>query len=211
MPRTLCPNCQRPTNYCYCAQITSEYADIDLVILQHPKETRHPMNTARIAELGIKNCDIWVGEDFTDHQPLQELIHHTQCYLLFPGPKAQDSQQILQQQKPETLIIIDGTWRKARRIYHCNALLHTLPALSLNHDQLSGYRIRKAPSDKALSTIEAIVFLLRQASQSPEAHQSLLDAFNHMIQMQIHTMGEEVYQKNYGHRVQSCNLKEPEA
>lgn len=201
MSRAACPRCKRPLNYCYCSGLSAERADIDLIILQHPKETRHPMNTARIAELGISNCEIWVGEDFTQHQPLLELIEHKQCYLLFPGPDAQDSQQILQHHKPEVVIIIDGTWRKARRIYHVNPQLQSLPALTLNHDQLSDYRIRKVPDPSALSTLEATVVLLRQASHKQDAHQLLLDVFDQMVQMQIDTMGKDIYQNNYKNRL----------
>ena len=203
MSRAVCPRCERPIDYCYCSELTAEQADIDLVILQHPGETRHPMNTARIAELGINNCEIWVGEDFTQHQPLLNLIKEKQCYLLFPGPDAQDSIQALQQHKPDVVFIIDGTWRKAKRIYHLNPHLQALPALSLNHDQLSDYRIRKAPDAASLSTVEAAVLLLRQASEKEDTHQSLLDVFDRMVQMQIERMGKEVYQKNYAHRLQS--------
>ena len=49
---------------------------MDLLILQHPKETRHPLNSARIAQLGIRNCEILVGEDFTENDRLQNLLLH---------------------------------------------------------------------------------------------------------------------------------------
>ena len=207
MSRAVCPRCERPIDYCYCSELAAEQADINLVILQHPKETRHPMNTARIAELGISNCEIWVGEDFTEHQPLLNLIKlnlikEKQCYLLFPGPDAQDSKQVLQKHTPDVVIIIDGTWRKAKRILHLNPQLQALPALSLNHEQLSNYRIRKAPDTASLSTVEAAVLLLRQVSNKKNAHQSLLDVFDRMVQMQIERMGNEVYQNNYADRIQ---------
>lgn len=201
MSRVECPRCLRPENYCYCADLPCETASVDLIILQHPKESKHPMNTARIAELGLSNCQIIVGEDFSEHARLQEILHTRRCFLLFPRPDAIDSQVQIQQVVPEVVIILDGTWKKARRIYHCNPGLQQLPALSISHDQLSNYRIRKTPNELALSTVEAAVILLRYADKNDTSHQSLLDAFDRMIQMQIEAMGQGVYQKNYTHRI----------
>ena len=197
MPRTTCPQCLRPSPLCYCHLIEVQRAGIDLIILQHPREAKHPLNSARIAKLGISNCQLWVGEDFATHQGLQQALAEKACYLLFPGNNARDSAEVLAQSTPEVLIIIDGTWRKARRIYHSNQSLQQLPAIVLNNPERSNYRIRKAPGDSALSTIESTVTLLRQACGQPDAHNSLLRAFNWMIDQQIHHMGETTWQKNY--------------
>ena len=197
MPRTTCPQCLRPSPLCYCHLIEVQRAGIDLIILQHPREAKHPLNSARIAKLGISNCQLWVGEDFSTHPGLQQALAEKACYLLFPGNNARDSAEVLAQSTPEVLIIIDGTWRKARRIYHSNRSLQQLPAIVLNNPERSNYRIRKAPGESALSTIESTVALLRQACGQPDAHSSLLRAFNWMIDQQIHHMGEATWQKNY--------------
>ncbi len=197
MPRTTCSQCLRPQALCYCHLIQQQRAGIDLVILQHPQEAKHPLNSARIAKLGISNCQLWVGEDFSEHQDLQQVLAEKACYLLFPGSSAQDSAQVLAGQKPEVIIILDGTWRKARRIYYCNRQLQQLPAIILNDTGRSNYRIRKVPGDNALSTVEATVTLLRQVCGCPHAHSSLITAFEWMIDQQIHHMGEGTWQKNY--------------
>ena len=201
MPRNECPRCKRPERYCYCTSLTRETGSVDIIILQHPKEARHPMNTARIAQLGLNNCCIFTGEDFSHHQELQNILNTKKCFLLFPGENAIDSKEQIARQKPEAVIILDGTWKKARRIYYSNPFLQTLPALSIEHDQQSSYRIRKTPGKSALSTIEAAVILLRQVDNNNNSHQPLLDAFDRMIQMQIDTMGPDIYQKNYAHRL----------
>ena len=170
---------------------------MDMIILQHPRESRHPLNTARILELGIGNCEIWVGEDFSGHSGLLKTLAEKSCYLLFPGANAKASQDVLQAGMPEVLIILDGTWRKARKMYYCNPPLQQLPSMVLTDLTLSDYRIRKAPGAGALSTVEAAVTLLRQASRDRDAHQQLLDTFSLMIDQQIHAMGQEVFRKHY--------------
>ena len=201
MPRIECPRCKRPEHYCYCSDLTKESGSVDIVILQHPKEVKHPMNTARIAELGLTNCTIFTGEDFSQNQELKNILSSKKCFLLFPGPNAINSKEQIAQEKPEVVIILDGTWKKARRIYYCNPFLQSLPALCIEHDQQSSYRIRKTPNKSSLSTIEAAVILLRQVDNNDNRHQPLLDAFDRMIQMQIDTMGPELYKKNYAHRL----------
>lgn len=170
---------------------------MDIIILQHPKESRHPLNTARIVELGISNCEVWIGEDFSNHLALKKILGEKNCYLLFPGTNAKPSQKVLEQTTPEVLIVLDGTWRKAKKIYYSNPPLQELPCIVLTHLPKSDYRIRKAPGEGALSTVEATVALLREASQAPEAHQALLNTFEWMIEQQINAMGQDVFLKNY--------------
>ncbi|MFK0570783.1 tRNA-uridine aminocarboxypropyltransferase [Endozoicomonas sp.] len=197
MPRINCPRCQRPEKQCYCKALKEEKACMDVIILQHPRESRHPLNTARIVEMGISNCEVWIGEDFSNHQPLQRVMAEKSCYLLFPGINAKTSQEVLAKERPEVIIILDGTWRKAKKIYYSNPPLQQLPCIELKHIPRSDYRIRKAPGEGALSTVEATVALLREASQTPAAHQALLNTFELMIEQQINSMGQEVFLKNY--------------
>ncbi|WP_257263479.1 tRNA-uridine aminocarboxypropyltransferase [Endozoicomonas sp. ONNA2] len=193
----MCSRCQRPKTQCYCAALQEETACMDIIILQHPRESRHPLNTARIVALGIDNCEIWVGEDFSGHGQLQKTLAEKDCYLLFPGAHARASQDILRAAMPEVLIILDGTWRKAKKIYCRNPPLQQLPGIELTDLAISDYRIRKASGAGALSTVEATVTLLRQASRDSKAHQQLLDTFSLMIDRQINAMGQEVFKKNY--------------
>ena len=170
---------------------------MDVIILQHPRESRHPLNTARILEIGISNCNVWTGEDFSTHPQLQMVLQERNCYLLFPGANARSSRDVLRKAVPETLIVLDGTWRKAKKIYYSNPQLQQLPCIELTDLPISDYRIRKAPGKGALSTVEATVTLLRQASHNPEAHQQLLDTFSLMIDQQINAMGKQVFLNNY--------------
>lgn len=171
---------------------------MDLLILQHPSETGHAINTARIAALGINNCTILTGEDFSDSAVLeQQLAQRTAC-LLFPCAEATPvCDYMATHSRPELCVILDGTWRKAKKIYFLNSVLHQLPALALTGRSPSTYTIRKAPAADALSTIEATVTFLREASQNSDCHQNCLDAFATMIDFQIVAMGAATFARNY--------------
>jgi DTW domain-containing protein YfiP len=53
------------------------------------------------------------------------------------------------------LVVLDGTWRKSRKMLHLNPLLRRLPRLSLEDVPASNYLIRKAHKVGQLSTLEA--------------------------------------------------------
>lgn len=63
---------------------------------------------------------------------IDEIVHHPKTLLLFPGPKAVDMSQFIEEQKnsgcsgPYNLLVLDGTWNQARSIYWQNEFLHSL-------------------------------------------------------------------------------------
>src|SRR6187551_3259017 len=62
--REMCWECRRPTRVCYCAAVEPIDTQTRVVILQHPRESDVPINTARIAELALSNATLHVGLDF---------------------------------------------------------------------------------------------------------------------------------------------------
>ena len=51
MSRPQCPRCLRPTTHCLCALIPSLDSRTRVLLLQHPSEVSHALNTARLAAL----------------------------------------------------------------------------------------------------------------------------------------------------------------
>ncbi|WP_431194487.1 DTW domain-containing protein [Pseudomonas aeruginosa] len=97
---------------------------------------------------------------------------------------------------PSLLVVPDGTWRKARKLLHLNPALAALPRVSLAEGMASRYRLRKAPGEGALSTIEAIAAALDEL-EAPRTHEALLKPFDALIEGQIAAMGEDTYRRNH--------------
>jgi len=197
MPRPRCERCQRPLDHCLCALIPSLDSRTRVVLLQHPSETSHALNTARLAALGLVNAELRVGEVFED---LGELLNRPgyRPVLLFPGEVA----QVLTaygdvDNTPLLLIVPDGTWRKARKLLYLNPLLDALPKVTLAQVTPSRYRLRKAPEAGALSTLEAVVQALNVLEQ-PACFDALLRPFEALIEGQIRAMGVETFERNHG-------------
>ncbi len=198
MSRIQCARCLRPQTHCLCPLIPSLDSRTRVLLLQHPSEVNHALNTARLAALGLKNAELMVGEVFDD---LPALLNQPgyQARLLFPGEEAQPLQAYAVNDQPLLLVVPDGTWRKARKMLHLNPVLAALPRVTLVEGGVSRYRLRKAPGPGALSTVEAIVQAL-QVLEAPVSFEPLLKPFEALIEGQIAAMGEEIFQRNHGDR-----------
>ena len=198
MSRIQCPRCLRPHSHCLCPLIPSIDSRTRVLLLQHPSEVNHALNTARLAALGLNNAELIVGEVFED---LPALLNQSgyRARLLFPADDAQPFPAYGETEVPLFLVVPDGTWRKARKMLHLNPLLAGLPRVTLAEGGVSRYRLRKAPGPGALSTVEAIVQAL-QTLEAPVSFEPLLKPFEALIEGQIAAMGEETFQRNHGPR-----------
>jgi DTW domain-containing protein YfiP len=159
--RAMCPDCGRPASVCLCGALVEVPTETRVVILQHPRESDVPINTARIAERALPNSELHVGVEFGESRRVRESLANpaAPAILLYPGTDARD----LVREPPEgpvTLTVIDGTWWQAQKLFKKNPFLATLPRYALDPTVPSRYRIRKEPALHCVSTIEAITLAL---------------------------------------------------
>lgn len=156
------------------------------------------MGTAKILALSLANCVTFVGEDFSEHLELNRLLseEHVEHFVLYPSDSSQGIEAVCGAKKKVRVILLDGTWKKAFKIWQVSSNLHHLPALHLPKDLKGNYRIRKAPSENSLSTVEAGFHLL-SAFEQGEDYSPLMTAFDKMIQFQIDQMPPGIFEKNY--------------
>ncbi|TBU95416.1 tRNA-uridine aminocarboxypropyltransferase [Phytopseudomonas dryadis] len=195
MPRVRCSRCHRPDNHCLCALIPDLPSSTRILLLQHPSEVGHALNTAGLAALGLRNAQLQVGEVFDELPQWLAQPGYRPC-LLFPGERAQPLQELDGDARPLLLVVPDGTWRKARKLLHLNPALAALPRVTLADARPSRYRLRKAPMAGALSTLEAIVAAL-EILEAPRRYEALLKPFDALIEGQIAAMGEDTFRRNH--------------
>lgn len=168
-----------------------------MLLLQHPSESGHALNTARLATLGLQNAELLVGERFEELDEHLGDARYRAC-LLFPGDDAEllSADTPRDDPRPTLLVVPDGTWRKARKLLYLNPELSALPRLALPDGTSSRYRLRKAPVAGALSTLEAVVTALNLL-ESPARFDALLRPFERLIDGQIEAMGEDTFRRNH--------------
>lgn len=193
--RARCPRCTRPLTHCLCPLIPSLDNRTPVVILQHPQESRHALNTARLAALGLRQARLLCGARFD--ASAWTLAGYTPV-LLFPGEDAAELQTSAADEtfQRRVLVVPDATWRHARGMIHHSPALAALPRVTLPAGPAGQYRVRKAPADTALSTVEAVARAL-DLMDAPARHDALLRPFQALVEGQISAMGRAVYGRNY--------------
>ena len=181
--RPSCVRCRRPATACWCAELTPVETATRVVFLQHPRESRVAIGTARIAHLGLSRSELHEGIEFAGHPRIEELLARPGTALLFPGPGAVAPDAL--ERPPETLIIIDGTWPQARKMVALNPALRALPRIGFMPRKPGNYRIRREPDLHCVATVEAVVEVLSAWEGDERRFQPLLSAFDAMVDRQI--------------------------
>lgn len=181
--RKRCYVCFRPVDKCFCDVIPSIDNKTHILILQHVKERFHPFNTARIVRRALQNSELIV--DQTAKLATASLPFRQNTGVLFPGPGARLLSDVPPEERPEQLVIIDGTWHHAKTFMNQIPALQQLPKFCLEPEAPSTYRIRKEPTETALSTLEATVAALRDLEPETRGFDKLVGAFDTMIDAQI--------------------------
>jgi DTW domain-containing protein YfiP len=176
--------------------------DTELLILQHPDETAHPLGTAIMANMSFKKSSLYVGENFDQLNELQIKLKNKNFAILYPHTKAVDisffkAHSAKNNTKLDGLIILDGSWRKAKRIYNKSLTLRDLPLLALSKSLNSRYQIRKSPKNSFLSTFEAATYALNILDNNN--YSDSLSVMDEQIKKHISFMGKK-YQKFYVER-----------
>jgi len=197
-----CSDCGKAKKACICAEIKPIEAKTEVIILQHPTEVKQAKGTAKILSLSLANSRCFVGEDFTDHAQLNALLQQQNCttLLLYPAEKAIEITAVAGEKQTEKervrLIVIDGTWKKAFKIYTLSKNLHSLRACKLPSSLCGSYTIRKSPGDNSLSTVEAGYHAL--AILEPEVDFGpLINAFDYMKQFYLEQVPAALVNKHY--------------
>lgn len=202
MTSRYCPQCGKARKACICGLVRPLSSNVELVILQHPTEEHKPLGTARILKLSLANCRCFVGEDFSDHPELNLLLNEAGVdhYVLYPSSDSLPVSPSLYSSSGAAhtirVILLDGSWKKAYKMWQLSTSLHDLPMLRLPEGLQGNYRIRKAPKDHYLSTVEAGFHLLSQL-QPEKDFTPLLETFEQMIEFQIRQMPPGLFEKNY--------------
>jgi DTW domain-containing protein YfiP len=177
-----CYGCFRPVSDCFCAAIPTIDNQTEVLILQHMRERFHPFNTARIVRKSLKNSRFLV-----DHtQRLAAALSlKPRAGLLYPGPEATLLSDLPLDERPEQLVIVDGTWHHTKTLVRDIPALRALPRYRLAPASPSRYRIRREPSAISLSTVEAIIAALRFLEPNTQGLDQLMDAFLSMVDRQL--------------------------
>ncbi|MFT5541669.1 MAG: DTW domain-containing protein YfiP [Glaciecola sp.] len=178
--RALCTQCKYPLKTCVCEEVSLCVNKLKVIILQDKNETKNAKNTVRLLELSLSNIEVIQSDNTEEIRRLAlKCEQHPDSYaLFFPSansrafeqgalvPEGVKPREIINQAKCVTnLIFLDGTWRKAKRLYLSHDWLNKIPSLHFEEKLIGKYRIRKTGIENGLSTLEAVSYVLHKSEE----------------------------------------------
>ena len=185
MPRRIlsearCEQCFLRREYCYCAEIPRLELKTRVSLIMHWTEFKATTNTGRWVRLALPNSETRLRGEKDRLVDLNGLWDETrQPLFLFP----QENSPVLgtiQYDRPVTLIVPDGTWRQAAKVWRREPILRAVPCVRLPEGLPSRYRLRRAPQPHCLSTLEAIARALG-ILEGKAIETALLRVFDDMV------------------------------
>lgn len=180
-----CGRCQLGIHACICPWRSQMAIDIDVVLLMHRDEVFKPTNSGRlIADLFPHNTYVFEWSRTQPAGTLLALLSDSTRYPVVVFPPEEQSLRRVYTQKPNlkkgqrlTLVLLDGTWKQARKMFKTSQWLQALPLMTLAEARPAQYSIRQAAIAGQLSTAEAAAALLESCDE-PLAAQLLSDYFS---------------------------------
>ena len=163
----------------------------------HPKEFKKVKNnTGHFTHQSLKNSELFVGIDFSDHKRVNQIIDEYESFILFPSPNALDISITNPSVKFDlsgvkmAVFIVDSTWACTKSIFRQSKNLQQLRHLSFTTSRISEYKIKTQPQANYLSTIESVFVVLELLNFwkiekiDKESLKNFLNPFHKMVEYQ---------------------------
>ena len=180
--RPRCEVCALHTELCVCAELRPVELATRLIVIQHSRERHKPTNTARLLlhlVTGARLVHYGLRDEPTDMAGL--LATAADACVLYPREAARVLEAAASPpERPRTLIVLDGTWRQARRLAGRIPEIAALPFVTLPSGAASSWPVRRTPNPAHLCTFEAVVRAVALL-EGAEAARPLADAFARVV------------------------------
>jgi DTW domain-containing protein len=173
-----------------CDRIVSYPTERRVLILQHPQEQDAVLGSAQILAASLPKAKIVIGLSWPNFAKAlgEEGADPRRWAVLFPDREAQGEQVsgragISSPSALEGIVVLDGTWSKAKTLWWRNPWLNKLNRLTLKPKQPSIYgNLRAEPRREYVSTLESVTAALTLCGEAPEIETGLARVFRTLVQ-----------------------------
>lgn len=186
-----CATCRRPMVACVCDRVVELPTRVRVLILQHPQEQDVVLGSAQIVEACLPSAQIVVGLSWRNLADAlgDEAVDAKKWAVLFPDRESEGDHVATRKGVPldasdlEGIVVLDGTWSKAKTLWWRNAWLNKMNRMTLSPKSPSIYgHLRKEPKRDYVSTLESVAQALTQCGEDPKVQASLERIFRTMVQ-----------------------------
>lgn len=175
-----CPRCLLLATHCVCSALGEPRPHRPrILVVRHQWEAFKSTGTARLAQLALADLRI-VDMAAENPEPVRDELQQLEgAWLLYPGRESAERLAT----PPETLVVLDGTWRQTRKMLRRLPELSRFPRLELESAAPAGpqSRLREGHTPSARSTFESIAEALARL-HSPPLGEELLALHRHFVE-----------------------------
>src|SRR6185369_8301992 len=172
-------------------RIVSYPTERRILILQHPQEQDALLGTAQILVASLPKAKLVVGLSWRNlaHALGEEGVDVRRWAVLFPDKESSGDKiasragAVVPPASLEGIIVLDGTWSKAKTLWWRNPWLSKLNRLTLKPKQPSIYgHLRAEPRREFVSTLESVAAALTLCGEPAEIEAQLARVFRTLVQ-----------------------------
>ncbi|WP_428773523.1 tRNA-uridine aminocarboxypropyltransferase [Vibrio sp.] len=173
-----CQFCQVAKKHCICHQQPDIDCDIAALLLVSKNEVFKPSNTGRLIADTIKQTYVYQWKRTEPDSDMLALLNNTryQPVVVFPKQYVENEKRVVaaphswrNSDKTPLLVLIDGSWREARKIFRRSEYLADLPVISIAPERVSQYVMRKSADEQHLATAEVATLVLEELGETNTA------------------------------------------
>tara|TARA_R110002050_G_scaffold44736_6_gene106414 strand:+ start:787 stop:1575 length:789 start_codon:yes stop_codon:yes gene_type:complete len=225
-----CDLCRLAKQYCICAiapQHNTVKTNAGFLLLMYDTEVLKPSNTGKLIADLIPDTFAFLWSRTTKNDELLTLLNDEkwQPFVVFPQEYADSQRQVFTQEvictqgKRPLFIMLDGSWREAKKMFRKSPYLDKFPLVSfdpkkslhskglMNYEYCSPvgedsrYTVRKTALEHQFSTAEVAARVLEMSGEQNNGHLLDLwfDVFNYQYQKSVcqRNKGNENAVENY--------------
>lgn len=191
VPDSSCDTCHRPTAACVCDRIVSFPTKRRVLILQHPQEQDALLGSAQLLTASLPQAQLVIGLSWPNLGAAlgEKDVDVSRWAVLFPDrdvPPGRVSNRkggFIVPKALEGVVVLDGTWSKAKTLWWRNPWLNKMNRLTLAPSKPSIYgRLRAEPQRHFVSTVESVAAALTLMGEAPEIEAGLERVFRTLVQ-----------------------------
>lgn len=183
-----CPSCLMAAGRCLCDARPNILGKAVFWLLTHHNEIYKPTNTGRLIIDTIQGSRVFKWGRVEPEPAFLDALSDPRYRPCIVFPSGDDYQQRMETAdyllqgdgRIPAFIILDGTWRQARRMFRLSRYLDNVPAIEPSVRAKSRYQLRQSAEANHLCTAEIAAVMLREVKDFTSAAvlDSYFDLFN---------------------------------
>ena len=191
MDDATCDTCQRPKVACVCDRTVVWETKHRVLVLQHPQEQDAVLGSAGILTACLPRAQVVIGLSWANLAAAlrEDDVDPKRWAVLFPDRESEGGEVVTRKGAPldprqlDGIVVLDGTWSKAKTLWWRNPWLVKLPRLTLKPKEASIYgNLRAEPRRDYVSTLESVAAALTLCGEPPEIEAGLRRIFRTLVQ-----------------------------